>query len=105
MIARDKGFDDVAAAGGVSQTAAPVSIQLPTGLSKGLEDAWMDSFPGGTSQEQIGLLVRKKDGSYAWKRSKTPGTSGSAMPNYGDLAAHETLIAVAHTHPLRQIRG
>jgi hypothetical protein len=105
MIARDKGFDDAAAAGGVSQTAAPVSIQLPTELSKGLEDAWKDSFPGGTSQEQIGLLVRKKDGSYAWKRSKTPGTSGSAMPNYGDLAADETLIAVAHTHPYDKSEG
>jgi hypothetical protein len=105
LLARDKTFDDVAVDGGVSEKAAPLKIQLPKELSEGLAKAYEDSFPGGKSQEQIGLLVQKKDGGYAWKRSATPGTSGSATPNYGDLAPDERLIAVAHTHPYDESEG
>lgn len=107
VLAREKkpGFDVTAVAGGVSETAAPLTIKLPKELSEGLADAYDESFPQGQSQEQIGLLVEKKDGTYAWKRSATPGDSGSATPNYGDLAADERLIAVAHTHPYAKDEG
>jgi hypothetical protein len=105
ILARDTKFDTVGAAGGVSETAAPLTIKLPKELSEGLADAYDESFPGGHSQEQIGLLVQKKDGGYAWKRSATPGDSGSATPNYSDLGKDERLIAVAHTHPYDKSEG
>jgi hypothetical protein len=105
ILARDANFDTVGAAGGVSETAAPLTIKLPKEFSEGLAEAYDESFPGGHSQEQIGLLVQKNDGAYAWKRSATPGDSGSATPNYSDLGADERLIAVAHTHPYDKSEG
>lgn len=105
ILARDKGFDDVTAAGGVSEKAAPLVIKLPKELSEGLEEAYDESFPGGKSQEQSGILVQKKDGSYAWKRNPNPGDSGSATINYGDRDADERAIATAHTHPYDKSEG
>jgi hypothetical protein len=105
ILARDKGFDDVTAAGGVSEKAAPLVIKLPKEFSEGLEEAYDESFPGGTSQEQSGILVQKKDGTYAWKRNPNPGTSGSATINYGDRDADERAIATAHTHPYDKSEG
>jgi hypothetical protein len=101
----DKGFEDVTASAGVSETAAPLTIKLPKEFSEGLEDAYDESFPSGSSQEQSGILVQKPDGSFAWKRNATPGTSGSAEINYDDRAPGERAIATAHTHPYDEKEG
>lgn len=77
---------------------APIEITLPKELVEGMAECWQKSFPKGKSQEQGGILVRKKDGSYKWKAGK-PGSSGAFTPNHGDADKDETLIAVGHTHP------
>ena len=104
VLARDAGFDTLGGTAAVAEASAPVEIQLPKELEDGLKAAWGKSFPGGKSQEHIGILVRKKDGSYAWKAG-SPGTSGSSTPNYGDVGAEERLVASAHTHPYDASEG
>jgi len=104
VLARDAGFDTLGGATPIAEAAAPVSIQLPKELEDGLKAAWAKSFPGGKSQEHVGILVQKKDGSYAWKAGP-PGTSGSSKPNYGDVGKDERLVASAHTHPYDASEG
>lgn len=77
---------------------APIEITLPKELACGMAESWLKSFPKGKSQEQGGILVRKKDGSYKWKAGQ-PGSSGAFTPNHGDVDKDETLIVVGHTHP------
>ena len=83
---------------------APKTVNLPTAFVKGGDASWKDSFPGTTSQEQVGILVRDSKGQYKWKRGPS-GTSGSWAPNYGDLGAGETMIASLHTHPYSKAEG
>jgi type VI secretion system secreted protein VgrG len=79
-------------------------------LTAGLGYAWADSFPGGTSQEQAGVLVQKADGTLAWRRviDGVSGTltGGTASYDYAKLVgAGETLLAAAHTHPYDASEG
>src|SRR5262245_37325667 len=67
----------------------PVTFTLSPELKQGMKDAWDASFPGGRSQEQGGILVRKADGSLEW-RAGPAGNSGSFSVNYGDVRAGET---------------
>lgn len=85
-------------------THAPAEIALPIELVEGMQSAWDNSFPKGQSQEQGGILVRSDDSSYKWKVGKL-GTSGSFIPNYGDVAKNETLVAIGHTHPYDKEEG
>ncbi len=86
------------------------SVRIPPELKKGLDSAWKDSFPGGKSQEQAGVLVKKADGSLEWKRV-VHGTSGSLTGgtftiDYSKLVGSgETLVAAAHTHPYDASEG
>ena len=79
-------------------------------LTAGLGYAWADSFPGGTSQEQAGVLVQKADGTLAWRRviDGVSGTltGGTASFDYAKLVAPgEKLLAAAHTHPYDASEG
>jgi hypothetical protein len=99
-----KGGDPAGAPAGGGGT-----YKLPPEVKAGLEKAWKDSFPGGKSQEQGGILVRKKDGTLEWKPGKpmslADGGSGAFSPNYGDVKKDETLVATAHTHPYTKAEG
>ena len=105
--------------GGTGEQAAPpapataglgATVTVPAALKAGLDGAWTDSFPGGKSQEQAGVLVQKADGTTEWRRvvDGTSGTltGGTASFDYGKLvAAGETLLAAAHTHPYDASEG
>jgi hypothetical protein len=80
------------------------TFQLPVALQRGMRDAWNDSFPGGSSQEQGGMLVRTASGALEWRRGAA-GNTGSFSMNYGDLKSGETLVASAHTHPYDATEG
>jgi hypothetical protein len=85
-------------------------VTIPPALRAGLEYAWNDSFPGGHSQEQAGVLVQKADGSLAWRRvvdGRTGSlTGGAASIDYGKLVgAGEKVVAAAHTHPYDASEG
>lgn len=88
----------------VEKTGAPEELAIPKAAKDGMDAAWAASFPGGTSQEQGGILVRKANGDYEW-RAGPPGAGGSFMPNYGDVKPGETLIATGHTHPYDASEG
>ncbi|MGB0384551.1 MAG: hypothetical protein ACPGWR_06975 [Ardenticatenaceae bacterium] len=83
---------------------APPEITLPKELVEGMAQSWGKSFPQGKSQEQGGILVRKKDGSYQWKAGQ-PGLSAVFVPNHNDVNKDDTLIAVGHTHPYDKNEG
>ncbi len=102
VLARDAGYDKLT--GTVAEAAAPLEIELPPELLSGLEKAWEKSFPGEESQEQIGILVKDKDGKYVWRAGK-PGSSGQSKPNYEDVKAGETIVATGHTHPYSKEEG
>lgn len=88
----------------IAEADAPEHIQLPAELVKGMQTAWDGSLPGGRSQEQGGILVRNKDGSYEWKAGSA-GDTGSFPPNYGDKGADQTLAVLGHTHPYDKTEG
>jgi hypothetical protein len=96
-------FDKVAA-GNLKKGDAPKKLTIPKEFAEGMKKAWGKSFPGGKSQEQGGILVKNKDGSYEWKAGKA-GTSGTFSINYGDQDADEALVASAHTHPYDKSEG
>lgn len=75
---------------------APAEITLPKELVEGMAESWGKSFPQGKSQEQGGILVRKKNGLYQWKAGQL-GLSGLFVPNHTDVDKDETLIAVGLT--------
>jgi type VI secretion system secreted protein VgrG len=85
-------------------------VTIPPELKAGLATAWADSFPGGKSQEQAGVLVQKADGTVEWRRV-VDGVSGSltggtASFDYPKLAgAGEKVLAAAHTHPYDASEG
>jgi WXG100 family type VII secretion target len=90
----------------LAEAEAPASIKIPSQLSNGMKDAWKDSFPGGVSHEEGGILVKKADGTIEWRRgASSGGTSGTFDFNYGDLKPGETLVATAHTHPYDASEG
>jgi hypothetical protein len=85
-------------------------VTVPPALRAGLEYAWADSFPGGHSQEQAGVLVQKADGTQVWRRvvdGRTGSlTNGTASFDYPKLAgAGEKILAAAHTHPYDASEG
>lgn len=88
----------------VKLSDAPKNVEVPKVLNDGLADAWKDSFPGGRSQEQGGLLVQKPDGTLEFRRGAA-GSTGAFSPNYKDLKDGETLIGVVHTHPYDATEG
>ena len=102
-IQRNAKFDAIAGPS-VEKTGAPEELAIPQQMKDGMDAAWAASFPGGTSQEQGGILVRKANGEYEW-RAGPPGAGGSFMPNYGDVKTGETLIATGHTHPYDASEG
>jgi|GEM_PF-2803038 len=105
MKGEDEGFKKVAEAETpLSQKDTPDSIQLPDEVEKGMSEAWGDSFPNKKSQEQGGIMVREKDGSYGFVRGAA-GKSGSFPPNYGDKKADQEVVGSAHTHPYDESEG
>ena len=95
---------DTIAAGGVKEADAPDKVQLPKPVNDAMQESWKDSFPGGKSKEQGGVIVKGKDGAYDLKRSNK-SKSGSLTPNYGDVKDDETLVGVGHTHPYDESEG
>lgn len=93
-----------ASAGDVALDDIPDQITLPPDLVQGMDEAWGDSFPDGSSQEQGGIYVEKPDGSYEWRRGAA-GDSGTFSPNWGDRQDGETTRAVVHTHPYDESEG
>lgn len=85
-------------------TNAPTEITLPREAVVGMQYAWQKSFPKGKSQEQGGILVRRKDASYKWKAGKA-GKSGAFRVNYEDASQHEVLLMTGHTHPYDKSEG
>jgi len=102
-VQRNAKFDQ-AATKPYDEADAPEDMKIPAELNDGLQAAWAASFPGGTSQEQGGILVLTKEGKYVWRAGKGTG-SGSFSVNYGDVKAGEVLIASAHTHPYDESEG
>ncbi len=98
----EKAFEAVKA--GVSMKSMPKEVQLPGALDAGMQKAWSNSLPGGKSQEQGGITVEKKDGTYEFRDGK-PGTAGSFSTNYGDVKPGEKVVAAAHTHPYDKTEG
>jgi type VI secretion system secreted protein VgrG len=99
-----------AAPGPGSTAGLGSTFTVPPQLRAGLEYAWNDSFPGGKSQEQAGVLVQKADGSVVWRRvvdgrtgSLTGGTASFDYPKL--IHAGETILAAAHTHPYDASEG
>jgi len=88
----------------LKEAKAPAKITLPKELVSGMQDAWDKSFPKGKSQEQGGILVRHKDGSYEWKAGKGR-KSESFKINYEDIGKNETLVMTGHTHPYDKSEG
>jgi hypothetical protein len=84
--------------GGVPAADAAEKVQLPKELTDALAEAWRNSFPGGTSKEQGGILVRKADGTLDWVPA-TSSTSGSTDLPWGALPSGATPLVAAHTHP------
>lgn len=82
----------------------PASFGFPSEFILGARYAMDDSFPGGRSQEQGGLLVKNADGSWEFKRGPA-GQSAMWTPNYDDQDEGETLYALLHTHPYDQTEG
>lgn len=80
--------------GGASGTTFAVAPELV----EGMKTAWAGSFPGGRSQEQGGILVKKADGTMEW-RAGAAGNTGSFQVDYSTVKAGETLVASGHTHP------
>ena len=102
-IQRNAKFDEITGPS-VEKTGAPDDLAIPKAMKDGMDASWASSFPGGTSQEQGGILVRLADGKYEW-RAGPPGAGGSFMPNYGDVRPGETLVATGHTHPYDATEG
>jgi hypothetical protein len=100
----DKNFEKASGDKPLKNEDTPDSMKLPEELTAGLKAAWGDSFPGGKSQEQGGILVRNKDGSYKFKRGAA-GTTGTFSPNYEDQGKDQTLVGSSHTHPYDKIEG
>lgn len=97
-------------AGAGANAGLGATVTVPGALRAGLEYAWADSFPGGHSQEQAGVLVQKADGTLAWRRvvdGRTGSlTGGTASFDYGKLVnPGEKLLAAAHTHPYDASEG
>lgn len=88
----------------VAEQDAPKHIVLPPALVQGMQKAWDGSIPMGKSQEQGGILVRNKDGSYEWKAGAA-GESGSFDPNYDDKGKDQSLAVLGHTHPYDETEG
>jgi hypothetical protein len=84
--------------GGVSAADAADKMQLPQELRDAMAEAWKNSFPGGTSKEQGGLLVRKSDGTLDFVKA-TKTTSGSTTLPWDQVPTGATPLVAAHTHP------
>lgn len=84
--------------GGVPAADAAEKMQLPKELTDAMAEAWKNSFPGGTSKEQGGILVKKADGTLDWVKA-TKSTSGSTTLPWGKVPSGATPLADAHTHP------
>ena len=84
--------------GGVPAADAAQQLQLPKELTDALAEAWTNSFPGGHSKEQGGILIRKSDGSLDWVKA-TESTSGSTTMPYDKVPSGATPIVAGHTHP------
>jgi hypothetical protein len=95
---------DLISGGGVAEAGAPDKIALPKSLQVGMETAWKGSFPKGASQEQGGIMVKNKDGSYEYKAGKA-GSSGTFSPNWGDKGKDQALVGSMHTHPYSEAEG
>ncbi|NEQ33166.1 MAG: hypothetical protein F6K04_19575 [Leptolyngbya sp. SIO4C5] len=95
---------DTLALGNLKKENLPEKFVIPESMKAGMQAAWKKSFPGGKSQEQGGILVKNKDGTYSWKAGPA-GKSGSFSPNYGDVEADETLVASGHSHPYDKSEG
>ncbi|MFE4105183.1 hypothetical protein [Almyronema epifaneia] len=95
---------DTLASGNLKTEDLPEKFVIPESMKAGMLEAWKKSFPGGKSQEQGGILVKNKDGTYSWKAGAA-GKSGSFSPNYGDVGADETLVASGHSHPYDKSEG
>ena len=101
----DKNFDRASGDKSLKLEDTPGSMQLPDELTAGMKGAWADSFPGGKSQEQGGVLLRNKDGSYEFKRGAA-GTSGMfPHSGYAEPGKDQTLIGSGHTHPYDKSEG
>lgn len=85
-------------------TNAPAQITLPQEAVVGMQYAWHKSFPKGKSQEQGGILVRRRDRSYKWKAGKA-GRSDAFRVNYEDVGRYEILLITGHTHPYDKSEG
>jgi len=98
-----RGFEQITS-NNFNITSAQAEITLPQELVAGMQYAWHKSFPKGKSQEQGGILVRRKDGSYKWKAGKA-GKSGAFRVNYEDVGRYEILLITGHTHPYDKSEG
>lgn len=84
--------------GGVPAADAAKKMQLPKELTDAMAEAWKNSFPGGKSKEQGGILVKKADGTLDWiKATKT--TSGSTTFPFDSVPSGATPLVAGHTHP------
>lgn len=90
--------------GGTPAADASESMQLPQELRDAMAEAWKNSFPGGKSKEQGGILVKKSDGSLDWVKA-TKSTSGSTTMPWGAVPKGATPLVPGHTHPYDKSEG
>jgi hypothetical protein len=82
---------------------APVRVALPRNVNRSMKNSYKNSFPGGTSQERTGTLIRDRNGRIKVVNEKS-GTSGSCYPNRS-VGAGQTVIGTYHTHPYDASEG
>jgi len=90
--------------GGVPAAEAADKMQLPKELREAMEEAWKNSFPGGKSKEQGGVLYRNSDGTLGWVKA-TESTSGSTTIPYTKIPSGATALVGGHTHPYDASEG
>lgn len=83
--------------------SAPSTVTLPPEIDTAMQDSYTNSFPGGSSQERGGTLVRDGSGNVTVVNEGS-GTSGTFSPDR-NVARGQTIVGTYHTHPYDASEG
>ena len=85
-----------------ASSSCPRSVDMSS-MQKEFDQLWSNSFPGGASQEQGGVIVSDASGKMRLT-NMSAGTSGSFSPNLS-VAPGEKVEGIFHTHPYDSTEG